>query len=409
MKSKTKRVGPDAEAVDALLEEMLVDAYGEDEQLSALCEGITEALELPIDAQVLGEPVSLVALDYDGHSRRGLVSRCRRPDGSEHRVAFADVQLPADAPGAPYLAAYCAWLGIEPNLAPPSRSARPSSASAQDIDLTKPVDLVVLRVKQQVLRCRPVDRDGIITLRTGSCYGRVPGQIVTVRPRKHWRHKGHPYLSGEVVETRIDAAALGLTPLRLHPFGSWDPAEHYWGEEDEPLESCLRPVRAGGCRPMFEMEQVMPGADPEEPFDDPILLAVELAESGDPAAAKDVLAELLEADLRCLDAHAHLGNRYFDTSPEWALSHYEVGVRIGELSLDADAGDLPVVPWGLIDNRPWLRCMYGYGLCLWRLERWDEAEGVFERMLWLNPTDNQGIRFLVGAVAARETWVDDDA
>jgi len=53
--------------------------------------------------------------------------------------------------------------------------------------------------------------------------------------------------------------------------------------------------------------------------------------------------------------------------------------------------------------------MYGYGLCLWRLERWDEAEGVFERMLWLNPTDNQGIRFLVGAVAARETWVDDDA
>jgi hypothetical protein len=40
------------------------------------------------------------------------------------------------------------------------------------------------------------------------------------------------------------------------------------------------------------------------------------------------------ADLRCLDAHAHLGNFVFDHSPEEALRHYEVGLRMGELSLD---------------------------------------------------------------------------
>jgi hypothetical protein len=67
-----------------------------------------------------------------------------------------------------------------------------------------------------------------------------------------------------------------------------------------------------------------------------------------------------------------------------------------------------VLDWGLIDNRPFLRCLQGYGLCLWRLERWEEAERVFERMIWMNPSDNQGIRFLLPDVRARETWVDDD-
>ena len=52
--------------------------------------------------------------------------------------------------------------------------------------------------------------------------------------------------------------------------------------------------------------------------------------------------------------------------------------------------------------------MHGYGLCLWRLERWREAEQLFTRMLWLNPSDNQGVRFRLPEVQAWEPWVDDD-
>lgn len=48
--------------------------------------------------------------------------------------------------------------------------------------------------------------------------------------------------------------------------------------------------------------------------------------------------------------------------------------------------------------------MHGYGVCLWRLGRFDEAERVFETMLWLNPSDNQGVRFLVEDVRARKVW-----
>ena len=105
--------------------------------------------------------------------------------------------------------------------------------------------------------------------------------------------------------------------------------------------------------------------------------------------------ELCQADLRCLDAHSHLGNFVFDHSPQVAIRHYEVGLRIGESSLGDDFTG--VLPWGLIDNRPYLRCMHGYGLCLWRLGRFDKAERVFHRMIWLNPLDNQGVRFRRGS------------
>lgn len=110
-------------------------------------------------------------------------------------------------------------------------------------------------------------------------------------------------------------------------------------------------------------------------------------------------------DLRCLDAHARLGNMLFQHSPQWGISHYEVGVRIGELSL-GDGFD-GVLGWDLIDNRPFLRCMHGYALCLWRLKRWKQAERVFDRMLWLNPSDKHGVRFLVPHVRAHKPLMAD--
>lgn len=407
MAARKKR--PSAQ-VDALLEEMLVDAHGDDEQLTALAQGIGDALGFPLDVHVVGEPLSLLAVDCGGNPRRGIVARCRREDGTEYGVSLADVELPQAAAGHLHVAAYCKWLGVEPAAPERGRSAkakaRKHKANDDDIDLSKPVDLIVLAVKKRAARCRLPDSGRIITLRAGSLHRVVPGQIATVEPNKHWRHNGHPYLSGKIVAARVDAAALGLTPLLLNEFGDWDPAQEYWGEAGEPIDDWAKPIIARGPRPMFEMEQVLPGSDPEDFDSDPIIEANELKEMGDTAGAQDILAKMLEADLRCLDAHAHLGNMLFRASPHWALCNYEVGVRIGELSLGDDFDG--VLPWGLIDNRPFLRCMQGHGLCLWWLERWEEAERVFERMLWMNPSDNQGIRFLLPDVRAREAWVDEE-
>jgi len=196
--------------------------------------------------------------------------------------------------------------------------------------------------------------------------------------------------------------ALGLTPLRLEARGVWDPAEEYWGEQGEPIEKWAKAIITRGRRPQFEMEQVLPGEDPENPFSDPIIESNDRKDVGDFAGAQTLLYEMCEADLRCLDAHAHLGNLEFEHRPEQAVRHYETGLRIGELSLGDDFGGLLL--WRMIDNRPFLRCMHGYGLCLWRLGDFEEAYRTFEQLLWLNPPDNQGARFLMADVQARCPW-----
>jgi tetratricopeptide (TPR) repeat protein len=196
-----------------------------------------------------------------------------------------------------------------------------------------------------------------------------------------------------------------LVPLKLYPKGDWDPAEEYWGEPGEPIEAWAKSIIKRGARPMYEMEQVLPGADPEDFDSDPILEANELKESGQIARAKKLLERLLVKDVRCLDAHAHLGNICFDKDARTALDHYQRGALIGELSLGEKFEG--VLSWRMIDNRPFLRCLNGLGLCLWRLERFEEAEALFMRLLWMSPSDNLGIRFLLPPVRARKPWTAD--
>ena len=75
-----------------LLENILVDAYGTDEQLWAFREAFHENIHFPVDAFVIGQPVSLFDIDYDGNERRGLFSRCRL-DNSEYEAARAFERL----------------------------------------------------------------------------------------------------------------------------------------------------------------------------------------------------------------------------------------------------------------------------------------------------------------------------
>ena len=60
--------------------------------------------------------------------------------------------------------------------------------------------------------------------------------------------------------------------------------------------------------------------------------------------------------------------------------------------------------WGPIYNRPFLRCLHGHALCLWRLGKLADAQQVFARILALNPPDNQGVRFLLEDVRLGRSW-----
>jgi hypothetical protein len=392
-----------AAALDALIDQITIDANGEEEQLWAFRQAFEDEVDVPCDGFVIDEPVSVIEFDYDGNDRRGLTAKCRRADGREYEVAASEVALPQGTEGARYLAAYRKWMGISPQASKITIPARgKASHEARAAGLGRKVELVVLSVKQKAARCRLLGTDQIVTLRTSRLWDVVPGEIATIKPGKQWNYAGDPHLSGEIESTRIDTAALGLVPLRMEESGTWKPNEHYWGEKDEPIAKWAKPIIAWGPRREFEMEQVLPGEDPDDPFSDPIIESNDRKESGHWDDAHKILMDLCQADLRCLDAHAHLGNLVFDRRPQDAIRHYEVGFRIGELSLGENFDGL--LSWSRIDNRPFLRCMNGYGLCLWRLGRFQEAARIFDRMLWLNPSDNLGVRFLIDEVREKVPW-----
>ena len=359
-------------------------------------------IRLPADAHVIGEPVTVTAIRDSGLKNVGLLATCQR-GGRSYEVSFADVVFALGSPGAEVSARYREWLGLPMATVSASAVPRPHKVESEELEVGEPVELVVLACKSNAIRCRLLGTSREVTLRT-AVRDEVPGSIITVTPKKLWTHARHPYLSGTIGSTRFDVKALGLTPLALHEGGDWDPDHHYWGEEDEPIEDWAKPIIARGKRPMFELEQVVPGRDKDD-FDidsDPMLEAAELRARGDVGGAYELLMKLLASDLRCLDAHAHLGNLEFDRNPRQALRHYEMGTAIGALSLGQDFDG--VLPWGLIDNRPLLRCLHGTGLCAWRLGDVRAAKAVFTKMLWLNPTDNQGARFNLANIEVGKTW-----
>jgi len=125
MSTRSPKEGKKLEAFDRLLEEITVDAYGYDEQLWAFRQAFEDDVALPADGFVIGEPVSVIAVDYDGNERRGLTANCRREDGSEYVIAVSEVVLPQASAGARYIAAYRRWLNLEPY---PAETRKPAVA-----------------------------------------------------------------------------------------------------------------------------------------------------------------------------------------------------------------------------------------------------------------------------------------
>lgn len=272
------------------------------------------------------------------------------------------------------------------------------------------IELVCLHNGYDVLRARrAADGELIIVRCPRPRVHPVPGEIFTLPVEHSWVFGHTVYVRGDVTATTLDVGRLRLAPLGLEEHGPWEPEDHAWLFEDE-TDGPYGEIRAAGPRPMYEMEQVWPQIKSELRWEeDPILEAVELAAAGALPEAEGLLGELTSADLRCLDAHAHLGNfdlrSELDGSLDQAARHYGAGVAIGELSLPVPVLDFEgLLPWGLIDNRPFLRCLHGLGLCRWRQGDLATAGRIFRRLVWLAPMDGLGARFLLGAVEAGRTW-----
>jgi hypothetical protein len=93
--------------LDTLIEEAIVDAYDEDEQLSGFHAVIGERLTIPFRTTVLGVEVTVTKIDLLCGS--GIVAICSR---GKHRQAIGILDLPLPAPlpvGAEWISAYRRW------------------------------------------------------------------------------------------------------------------------------------------------------------------------------------------------------------------------------------------------------------------------------------------------------------
>ncbi len=82
--------------IDRQTEEVLVDAYGDHEQLGSFECVLDEMLEEPVPCEVLGRPAMLVGVEAVGH---GLCLRATVTlDGSTHQIDLLDVTIAHGAP-----------------------------------------------------------------------------------------------------------------------------------------------------------------------------------------------------------------------------------------------------------------------------------------------------------------------
>ena len=94
--------------LDALVEEAIVDAYNEDEQLTGLFTMIEDNLAVPFTTEVLGVEVTVRRVDL---TDSGIVAICYR-GRIKQAIGILDLPLPTPPPeGAQWIEAYRHWAG----------------------------------------------------------------------------------------------------------------------------------------------------------------------------------------------------------------------------------------------------------------------------------------------------------
>ena len=94
--------------LDALIEEITVDAYGDDEQAVGFLTAIEDEMHGRVFATVIGVPVELLAIDYTADTHRGLIAHCRR-EHETHVISALDIRVPNGSRLSHLLDAYRHW------------------------------------------------------------------------------------------------------------------------------------------------------------------------------------------------------------------------------------------------------------------------------------------------------------
>lgn len=141
-----RSVAPVGDAIDELIEEVIVDAYGHYEQLSSFCQVFEDDARFPFRGRVVGVDVDVTAVAFDGDERHGLLANCHRA-GEHHTVSLLDVTpvgpLPLETRR--LIEAYRRWSGAAPLAieAPGTAPWMCPRLSSVDVEVGTPLDPIV--------------------------------------------------------------------------------------------------------------------------------------------------------------------------------------------------------------------------------------------------------------------------
>ncbi|WBS02031.1 hypothetical protein OU994_27890 [Pseudoduganella sp. SL102] len=112
------------------------------------------------------------------------------------------------------------------------------------------------------------------------------------------------------------------------------------------------------------------------------------------------LQQLLAQAPDFIDAHTQVAFYWYrQGKPEKALDAAQAGLAIANRQIPP--GFAGRIAWHNVDNRAYLRMMHVAVLAHVRLGRHRDATALIEQMLLRNPSDNQGVRYLLGSEALR--------
>ena len=124
---------------------------------------------------------------------------------------------------------------------------------------------------------------------------------------------------------------------------------------------------------------------------------LEWLDRGNAREAEKSFWQSIVADETFADGYNHLGILTFERG-DWQRAEEFYRLALAEARKEFDLNNRRLGWWSRMETRPLMRALHGLGLCQWKQRHYRQALATFERMMALNPNDNQGVRYLIGVL-----------
>lgn len=230
---------------------------------------------------------------------------------------------------------------------------------------------LVLKLNNMGYRTRDLETGKIVSIQSEKDFTTVELDTITFQTEKAWEFKKNSFISGTILHSEFLPENLLVPPLAYSRIAA--NTYEFW---DYTGYGFYTPGR------------------------DPILEAIEMERQ----KGYDALTRLWERYPQCIDALVYIGDMNFDSEElgRSAFNCYQGAIHIAEQEIPLD--DKATFPWHSIYNRPYLRALHGLTCWYWKQDSFELAEKTALKLLRLNPRDNQGIRYILKDIQAKEKY-----